>query len=117
MTKKKPQAALGYAFLVIPEDKAYFIQVPDLPGCMTVANSQDEIIPMVTDAVRSWIMACEKLGRDVPPPAEGGEHVFDWPSGPPLPATRNEAGGKNGRASADGKVPTGKKAERLSQTL
>ena len=68
MAKESRLAALGYAFRVVPEDGAYFIEVPDLPGCMTQAETADEIIPMVTDAVRGWIATARELGREVPAP-------------------------------------------------
>jgi predicted RNase H-like HicB family nuclease len=72
MAKTQDVAALGYPFRVVPEDGAYFIEVPDLPGCITAADTADEIVPMVTEAVRGWIHAAEELGRPVPGPGGVG---------------------------------------------
>jgi antitoxin HicB len=65
---KQENAALGYPFRVIPEDGAYFIEVPDLPGCITAADTAEDIVPMVTEAVRGWIAVARDLGREVPAP-------------------------------------------------
>lgn len=68
MTRTEDVAALGYPFRVVPEDGAYFIEVPHLPGCITAADTADEIVPMVTEAVRGWIHVAQELGRPVPGP-------------------------------------------------
>ena len=41
------------------EDQAYIVTVPELPGCRTRQGQ---------DAIESWIMVAEELGRPVPAP-------------------------------------------------
>jgi antitoxin HicB len=43
--------------------------VPDLPGCMSDGETQQEAIANVQDAIRVWIEAAEEMGRAVPPPS------------------------------------------------
>ena len=59
MTDKKPveyYQALEYPFNVLADpDGGYFIEFPDLPGCMTQVDSIDEIPYMVEDARMGWM--------------------------------------------------------------
>ena len=64
--------AHGYPFRVSFEDGVYVIEVPDLPGCVTVAQTSDDILPMVTDAVMGWLEAAAELGRPAPSPGGAG---------------------------------------------
>jgi predicted RNase H-like HicB family nuclease len=50
------------------EDNAYSVTVPELPGCRTHGESSEEAVQQGRDAITSWIMVAEELGRPVPPP-------------------------------------------------
>ncbi len=43
--------------------------VPDLPGCMSDGETQQEAIANVHDAIQAWIDAARAIGRPVPPPS------------------------------------------------
>jgi predicted RNase H-like HicB family nuclease len=51
-----------------PDDKIYIVTVPELPGCMTHGHTYEEAIQQGQDAIESWIMVAEELGRPVPAP-------------------------------------------------
>ena len=44
--------------------------VPDLPGCMSDDETQQEPVANVQDAIRVWIEAAAEMGRAVPPPSQ-----------------------------------------------
>lgn len=46
--------------LEINEDKTkYYCRVPDLPGCITTADTIDHAIEMITDAASGWLVVAE----------------------------------------------------------
>jgi antitoxin HicB len=45
-----------------------FARVVELPGCMTQADTFDELEEMIEDAMRGWIEAALESGQDIPEP-------------------------------------------------
>ena len=52
------------------EDNAYIVTVPELPGCQTHGETYEEAVQQGKDAIASWIMIAEELGRPAPPPGK-----------------------------------------------
>ena len=52
------------------DDNAYIVTVPELPGCKTHGETYEEAVRQGRDAIDSWIMVAEELGRPVPPPGK-----------------------------------------------
>lgn len=50
------------------EDQVYIVTVPELPGCRTHGETYKEAVQQGKDAIESWIMVAEELGRPIPPP-------------------------------------------------
>ena len=50
------------------EDKIFVVTVPELPGCMTHGRTYEEAVKQGQDAIESWIMVAEEMGRPVPQP-------------------------------------------------
>ncbi len=65
---------LHYAVLVEPlsdEDGGGFLAtVPDLPGCMTDAETPEEAVRLISGVIDEWIEEARKLGRDIPKPSK-----------------------------------------------
>lgn len=60
---------LKYPFtLEQDEDGSYFIEYPDLPGCMSCGATMDEAIKMGNDAKKSWIESALQDGSFIPEP-------------------------------------------------
>jgi predicted RNase H-like HicB family nuclease len=60
---------LQYPFLLEQdEDGSYFIEYPDLPGCMTCGENIEQTMQMGTDAKKSWIESALKDGDFIPEP-------------------------------------------------
>jgi len=51
----------------------YIVEVPDLPGCMTTGDSPGEALSKVEDAIDTWIMAAEAMGKLIPAPKSYSE--------------------------------------------
>ncbi|MGI8554702.1 MAG: type II toxin-antitoxin system HicB family antitoxin [Dehalococcoidia bacterium] len=67
--------ALQYPFHAIAEPEGgYTILFPDLPGCMTQAETADEIAEMAEDARATWIESEYEMGREIPLPSYPGEY-------------------------------------------
>ena len=64
---------LEYPVLIEPlsaEDGGGFLAtVPDLPGCASDGETQEEALANVRDAVEAWIEEARALGRPVPAPS------------------------------------------------
>ncbi len=62
--------ALEYPFNVLVDpDGGYVVVFPDLPGCMTQADSYEEIVIMAQDARTLWIETAYDEGIDIPMPS------------------------------------------------
>ena len=65
---------LAYAVIVEPlpeaEGGGFLASVPDLPGCMTDAETPEEALNAVRGAIEEWIAEARRLGRAVPAPTK-----------------------------------------------
>ncbi len=50
------------------KDQIYVVTVPELPGCRTHGQTYEEAVRQGQDAIESWIMVAQELGRPVPLP-------------------------------------------------
>ncbi len=60
--------ALPYTIEIMPDDGAWFVQVKEVPGCMTEVDSWEEIRPAIEEAKRLWIELALERGRPIPEP-------------------------------------------------
>lgn len=70
-TKNKPldyYMNLPYTLEVSHDEDGWFAKVLELPGCMTWADTFEELGPMVEDAKRGWIEDALEHGDPVPEP-------------------------------------------------
>ena len=49
-------------------DKAYLVEVPELPGCMADGKTRSEAIENAESIIAEWIKTARELGRPVPQP-------------------------------------------------
>ena len=60
---------LNYPFtLEQDDDGSYFIQFPDLPGCMTCGATIEEVLEMGSDARKCWFESALHDGGFIPEP-------------------------------------------------
>jgi antitoxin HicB len=60
--------SLPYTIEITPDEGAWFVQIKELPGCMTEVDEWDQIRPMIEDAKRLWIEAAIAHGQAIPEP-------------------------------------------------
>jgi antitoxin HicB len=65
---------LEYPLRIVSDpDGGYVADYPDLPGCVTVGETLEEIEMMARDARESWLTTAHKHGIDVPAPHSSPE--------------------------------------------
>lgn len=62
---------LPYAVRVYrePDGSGYTAEIPDLPGCITCADTLDEVWALIEDAKRGWLELALADGDPIPEPA------------------------------------------------
>ena len=50
------------------EDKAFIVEVPELPGCMADGATYREALANVEVVIKEWIETAKELGRSIPEP-------------------------------------------------
>lgn len=58
--------ALRYTVLIYPDEDAYSVVVPVLPGCVTWGSTLDEAVASARDAIEGHVAALRDTGQDVP---------------------------------------------------
>lgn len=53
-----------------PYEGGYVVSFPDLPGCLTCAETWDEALEMAQDAKREWLNAAIEDHYEIPVPKE-----------------------------------------------
>ena len=49
--------------IVHHEDGAYWAEIPAMPGCLTVADTLDELVPKLMEAMTCWLLTAEDAKR------------------------------------------------------
>ena len=60
---------MKYPMLIDGEAGAYGAVFPDLPGCVAMGYTMDEVVRNAEDAMRDWIASMEANGQRVPDPS------------------------------------------------
>jgi predicted RNase H-like HicB family nuclease len=55
-----------YTVLIYPDEGAYSVTVPALPGCVTWGRTLDEAVASAREAIEGHIAALRETGQDVP---------------------------------------------------
>ncbi len=64
-------------YLVVVEEgpTSFGAYVPDLPGCVAAADTRDEALALIRDAIELHIDELRQSGEPVPPPSSTSEVV------------------------------------------
>ena len=70
MSELEYYMGLPYRLEIIPdkEEGGYVINYPDLPGCMSCADTKEDIWYMAEDAKKAWLAAALEDGYEIPLP-------------------------------------------------
>jgi len=64
-------------YLVVVEQgpKSFGAYVPDLPGCVAAAESREEVLNLIREAIEFHIEGLRQDGQPIPPPSSSSEVV------------------------------------------
>ena len=67
---------LPYRMEVIPDtaEGGYVVRFPELPGCLTCADTLEEAIRNAAECKKEWLTAAMEDGIDIPEPASEDEY-------------------------------------------
>ena len=66
---------MRYMVVVEHGEKSWGAHVPDLPGCIAVADTKDEVLQLIRQAIDFHIDALKQDGLPVPAPSSESEFV------------------------------------------
>ena len=66
---------MKYAVIVEEGDISFGAHVPDLPGCVAVAETKAEVLKLIQEAIQFHIEGLREDGMPVPPPSSSVEYV------------------------------------------
>ena len=64
-----------YMVVVERGDRSWGAHVPDLPGCLAVGESREEVLRLIREAIEFHIDGLRQDGLSIPPPSSEGEFV------------------------------------------
>lgn len=64
-------------YLVVVErgPTSFGAYVPDLPGCIAVGETRDEVLASIQEAIELHLEGLKEEGQRIPPPSSSGEVV------------------------------------------
>jgi len=66
---------MEYVVILEQGDTSVGAYVPDLPGCVAVAETRDEAMQLIRDAIELHIESLRENGEPIPPPHSYVEKV------------------------------------------
>ena len=64
-----------YAVVIEKGETSYGAYVPDLPGCVAIADTRAEVETLMAEAITLHIEALQEQGRPVPLPSSAVEYI------------------------------------------
>ena len=66
---------MKYAVIIEEGESSFGAYVPDLPGCAAVAETKEELMKLIQEAIDFHIEGLREDGRPVPEPSSSVEYV------------------------------------------
>ena len=66
---------MKYAVIVEEGKTSFGAHVPDLPGCVAVADTKEEVLELIQEAIEFHIAGLREDGQTIPEPASSIEYV------------------------------------------
>ena len=66
---------MQYAVVVEQGETSYGAYVPDLPGCVAVAETREEVLQLIQEAIEFHLDSLREDGQPVPMPSSSIEFV------------------------------------------
>lgn len=61
--------------VVEKSDQNYAAYVPDLPGCVAAAETKEEVMRLIREAIELHVQSMREDGLEIPEPAATSEYV------------------------------------------
>ena len=66
---------MRYAVIVEEGEDSFGAHVPDLPGCVAVADTKEEVLDLIQEAIAFHLEGLREDGQPIPRPASSVEYV------------------------------------------
>jgi len=66
---------MKYAVVIEKGKKSFGAYVPDLPGCVAVGKSKEEVVHLIHDAIEFHLEGLREQGEEIPGPSSSVEIV------------------------------------------
>jgi predicted RNase H-like HicB family nuclease len=66
---------MRYAVIVEEGESSFGAHVPDLPGCVAVAETKQEVLKLIQEAIEFHLEGLRDDGQPIPPPSSSVEYV------------------------------------------
>jgi len=66
---------MKYAVIVEEGDTSFGAHVPDLPGCVAVGETRQEVLGLIQEAIEFHLEGLRQDGQPIPPPSSSVEYV------------------------------------------
>lgn len=66
---------MQYVIIIEQGQNSYGAYVPDLPGCVAVADTKEEVLDLIREAVELHLEAMREEGLSIPEPKSSIEYV------------------------------------------
>ncbi len=66
---------MQYLVVIEQGDRGYGAYVPDLPGCIAVGETRQEVLDLIREAIEFHIEGLQEHGDPVPSPASSGQLI------------------------------------------
>lgn len=61
--------SLPYKVVLYPaKEGGYVVEIPELPGCISQAETREKALTMIEDAKSAWIEVALEMGKEIPKP-------------------------------------------------
>jgi predicted RNase H-like HicB family nuclease len=66
---------MRYAVVIEQGETGFGAYVPDLPGCVAAADTRDEVVRLIQDAIEFHIEGLKENGEPIPVPSSSVEFI------------------------------------------
>jgi predicted RNase H-like HicB family nuclease len=66
---------MRYAVIIEEGENSFGAYVPDLPGCVAVGETRDEVLKLIEEAIEFHIEGLQEDGQPIPEPSSSIEYV------------------------------------------
>jgi predicted RNase H-like HicB family nuclease len=66
---------MRYAVIVEEGKTSFGAYAPDLPGCVAVAETRDEVLQLIEEAIEFHVQGLRQDGQPIPEPSSSIEYV------------------------------------------